>query len=250
MRLLFTGLFSVLLCLGTLPTLAGEPPAETVKAKYLFGIGLGYGSWSGGGDFVPEGPSTIALESGPFGTDAIGIELTFHGRAKSTGRLAWFFGADLGAYMFENERSVDLEDGWSGDDWDTWDEGRLMFTVTFLTASTRVVFAASSSTQWHLLAGAGFYFGAVGFQSDTWGGCYCGWYSCCGGGYEDTGNEDWSPGGYLGLGVEFPLGAAGGLRLDGRAHFFKFRNLGNLFPGQSANGPLFTFALAWDFGLK
>jgi len=235
---------------------AESSPASAVKAAFLVGFGLGYGNWGGAADFVPVPADYISENSGPFETDAIGVELTFHGRVKSTSRVAWFVGFDLGSYMFENERSVDLpgswyDDDWWDDDWDEWDDASLSLTVSFVTASARAVVAASPAAQLHLLAGLGAYYATVGVQSDSYGGCYCGWYSCCGGGYESTGNHDWSLGGYIGLGVGFPLGGGvGGLRLDGRAHFFDFGQLGYLFPGQSANGPMYTFALAWDFGLR
>jgi hypothetical protein len=234
------------------PTAAGSSPASTVQARYLAALGLGYGNWGGAADFAPIPTNYLTENSGPFETDAIGVEMTFHARMKGGSRVAWFLGADLGSYLFENERSVDLPGWWYDDDWwdDEWNEARLTMTVSFVTASTRVVVAASPAAQLHLLAGAGAYYATVGVQSDASGGCYCGWYSCCGGGYESTGNHDWSPGGFLGLGVGFPLGRVGGLRLDGRAHFFDFGQLGYLFPGQSANGPMYTFALAWDFGLR
>lgn len=245
---------SALLFAATLPA-AASPPAEAVQARYLLGLGLGYGNWDGAADFQPIPTDYVTENSGPFETDAIGIELTFHARMKGNARVAWFLGVDVGSYLFENERSVDLpgwwyDDDWWDDDWDDWDDARLTMTVTFVTASARVAVAASPAAQLHLLAGLGAYYATVGVQSEEWGGCYCGWYGCCGGGYESTGNHDWSPGGYLGLGVGFPLGRVGGLRLDGRAHFFDFGQLGYLFPGQSANGPLYTFALAWDFGLR
>jgi hypothetical protein len=239
----------------TEPAVADSSPASVVKAGALLGFGLGYGDWSGAGDFVPMPVNYIAENSGPFETDAIGLELTFHGRIRSASRVAWFVGVDLGSYIFENEESVDVPgywygDDWYDDDWDDWDEASLALTVSFVTASVRAVVAASPAAQLHLLAGLGAYYATVGVQSDDWGSCYCGWYSCCGDTYESTGNHDWSPGGYVGLGVGFPLGGVGGLRLDGRAHFFDFGQLGYLFPGQSANGPMYTFALVWDFGLR
>jgi hypothetical protein len=234
------------------PAVVESSPASVVKSAFLAGFGLGYGNWGGAADFVPAPTDYLSENSGPFETDAIGVELTFHGRIKSTSHVAWFVGVDLGSYVFENERSVDLPGSWYGDDWwdDDWNDASLSLTVSFVTASVRAVVAASPAAQLHLLAGLGAYYATVGVQSDAWGGCYCGWYSCCGGGYESTGNHDWSPGGYVGLGVGFPFSGIGGLRLDGRVHFFDFGQLGYLFPGQSANGPMYTFALAWDFGLR
>jgi hypothetical protein len=232
------------------PAAAGSSPASKVQTRYLAAFGLGYGNWGGAADFAPIPTDYITENSGPFETDAIGVEFTLHGRIRSASRVAWFVGVDVGSYLFENEESIDVPGYWYGDDWDDWNEAGLALTVSFVTGSVRAVVAATPAVQLHLLAGAGAYYATVGVQSDDWGGCYCGWYSCCGGGYESTGNHDWSPGGYLGLGVGFPLGTAGGLRLDGRAHFFDFGQLGYLFPGQSANGPMYTFALAWDFGLR
>lgn len=235
------------------PAAADSSPASKVQTRYLAAFGLGYGNWGGAADFAPIPTDYLTENSGPFETDAIGVEFTFHGRIRSASRVAWFVGVDVGSYLFENEESIDVPGYWYGDDWDDWDdwnEAGLALTVSFVTGSVRAVVAATPAVQLHLLAGAGAYYATVGVQSDDWGGCYCGWYSCCGGGYESTGNHDWSPGGYLGLGVGFPLGTAGGLRLDGRAHFFDFGQLGYLFPGQSANGPMYTFALAWDFGLR
>jgi len=237
------------------PAVAASSPASVVRSGFLAAFGLGYGNWSGAADLAPIPADYISENSGPFETDAIGVELTFHGRIRSASRVAWFVGVDLGSYLFENEESVDVPgywygDDWYDDDWDEWNEASLALTVSFVTASVRAVVAASPAAQLHLLAGLGAYYATVGVQSDDGGGCYCGWYSCCGGGYESTGNHDWSPGGYVGLGVGFPLGGWGGLRLDGRAHFFDFGQLGYLFPGQSANGPMYTFALAWDFGLR
>jgi hypothetical protein len=232
------------------PAAADSSPASKVQTRYLAAFGLGYGNWGGAADFAPIPTDYITENSGPFETDAIGVEFTLHGRIRSASRVAWFVGVDVGSYLFENEESVDVPGYWYGDDWDDWNEAGLALTVSFVTGSVRAVVAATPAVQLHLLAGAGAYYATVGVQSDDWGGCYCGWYSCCGGGYESTGNHDWSPGGYLGLGVGFPLGTAGGLRLDGRAHFFDFGQLGYLFPGQSANGPMYTFALAWDFGLR
>ncbi len=234
------------------PVAADSSPAAVVKAAYLVGFGLGYGNWSGAADFAPIPANYIAENSGPFETDAIGVELTFHGRIKSSSKVAWFVGFDLGSYMFDNERSVAVPGDYWDDDWwdDDWNDASMALTVTFITASTRVVVAASPAAQLHLLAGIGAYYATVGVSSDDYGGCYCGWYNCCGGGYESTGNHDWSPGGYVGLGVGFPFGHIGGLRLDARAHFFDFGQLGWLFPGQSANGPMYTFALVWDFGLR
>ena len=63
---------------------------------------------------------------------------------------------------------------------------------------------------------------------------------------EDTGNDDVSPGGFVGLGFDAALTRWVGLHAEARIHGFRFQDIGPSYPVQSAGGPCYELL----FGLS
>lgn len=188
---------------------AGASPTQTVR----FGATVGLDLWPDLGDLDP------AL-GGSFDDAGFGLDLNLHFGGWNVGAARIYVGGDLGVIG----NGSDVEGPAEGED--------LQTSLVYVTPSVKALFGDEGQMRWTLDAGIGYYDVSIDEQEDD-----CFWDCDTWDYYDDS-----SIGGYLGLGVEFPLRADSGLRLVTglKAHFVEFDEPAELAPGGSLDGPIYV----------
>jgi hypothetical protein len=182
--------------------------------KWRVGATLGIDTWEDLGDLQP------AL-GGDFEDTGFSLELNMHGGGWTFGPAAVYAGADLGVMGHESDVRGIAE----GED--------LQTSLFYLTPSVKVLFGSRSGFRWMLDAGAGYYDVSIEEWEDD---CFwdCDIYEY----YDDD-----ALGGFLGVGVEFPVGRidkAMRFSAGGKVHFVDFDEPTSLAPAGDLDGPIYV----------
>lgn len=207
-----TAILAVLLACST--SVFADPVADPSADSLRISGSLGLNLWDELGDLDPVLP-------GDFESTGAALELSLHGGGWQFGPGRLYAGADLG--FFGN--SSDVEGVFERED--------LQASMVYFTPSLRMVFGERGRLRWLLDAGAGYYDVSVDEAEDD-----CFW-DC------DTYEyfDDSTFGGYLGLGLEFPLGKGGrslGFTAGARVHFVDFDDPADLAATGNLDGPIYV----------
>jgi hypothetical protein len=191
---------------------ASAAVAQPTQALRL-GATVGLDLWPELGDLEP----TLG---GDFDEAGFGVELNLHYGGWSVGPARIYLGGDLGVIG----NGSDVEGAVEGED--------LQTTLVYVTPSVRALVGDAGETRWSLDAGIGYYDVSIEEWEDD-----CFWDCDTWDYYDDS-----SIGGYLGLGLEFPLRSEGATRLlvGLKAHFVEFDEPAALDPGGSLDGPIYV----------
>lgn len=186
--------------------------------------------WPDVADLVASHSAFSPPYGGTLKTVGLGLEIGYLRRLSGTSRRAVYLGAEFAGYLHSGDQRY--AGSWAGTGQPV--EATLYANPGYLVLCGRYVSRFAAQWDWHAGAGGGLYMLSV---KDDIAGMNV-----------ETGVRDDSAGGYAALGIDRGIrGRHTIVGLEGRAHFFEFRDLDPGFPGQSAGGPLYEVALgiAW-----
>jgi len=203
------------------PSAAAQEAQVPEVPVFRFGAALGADIWPELGDLDP------AL-GGDFDRTGFAAELSLHGGGWKLGPARIYLGADAGLAGHDSdvEGVVERED--------------LQTSLVFVTPSVKALFGAGGRTRWTLDAGIGYYDVSVDEWEDD-----CDWDCDTTGYYDDS-----TIGGYVGIGLEFALGAGEKplwLVAAAKAHFVDLDEPTRLEPGGDLDGPIYVLSVGVAF---
>jgi hypothetical protein len=216
-----------LLAIAALELTARAPVARAQQADApevpVFRIGgtLGPSIWPALADLDPD-------LGGDFDRTGFAAEIGVHAGGWKMGPAHLYLGADLGGAGHDSdvEGLVERED--------------LYASLLYVTPSLKARFASGAGASWTLDAGIGYYAVSVDEWEED-----CDWDCDTWEYYDDS-----AIGGYLGIGVEFPLGSAQTplwLVASARAHFVGLDDPDELEAGGDLDGPIYVLSIGLAF---
>jgi len=212
--------FAALALSAMAPVVGAQPAGVSPSGTLRFGATVGIDLWSDLGDLDP-------VPGGDFDEAGFGLDLNLHFGGWSAGPAQIYLGGDFGVIGHDS----DVEGVFEREDLET--------TLVYITPSVKAVFGEAGRTHWTLDAGIGYYDVSIEeWEDDCFWDCDTWEY------YDDS-----SVGGYLGLGLEFPLGGDFATRLLTaiKVHFVDFDDPVTLAPGGSLDGPIYVMYFGISF---
>ncbi len=203
--------------------------------KNLFAFAAGATYWGNLNNIEPD-PSVVDSEKfGRFNSWGYNLEFAYHRNVARWGAMDLFVGGDFGLFTNENEKRFDVTLAPSGEKI----QGHILSRGLYLTPSAKLMMRRPES--WRFFVGAGLGYYLLDFAE------------LIGGGFESNEVlEKHTVGGYLSLGVDFPLSQSRTgliLGLENKLHLVNFGDLEGFAPGAGdLTGPIniIQLGIAWS----